>query len=369
MERDKSFNYSVLVYFLIVVFFVAFRLLSSFGLLNFLGSSVDKVFTIVVQIFLLLGGSIVMYSALKKQRIKRTFTEFAIRKTSWKVVWLSVLLGVAVFFINTFVSASFNGLIELFGYEHASGTPITSYSFGALIVNIFFTAVLPGICEEVAHRGMLLRAFTPLGAWKAIFLSALLFGLLHLNIEQFFYATIIGIFLGFLTMMSNSIIPAMIVHFMNNALSVYVTFSAVNGLPLGNLLGWFDAIISSNIFMGILHSLIVLIALVYLAYFITIKIIQSRTKEDMALIQKQFSAVLMRQSYFAELEKAKLNAKGEQPKESEFDPFEKLKDFIMVDEPADEGKFKPSKYSIILLSGTFVMGVVITIFTFVWGVL
>ena len=89
----------------------------------------------------------------------------------------------------------------------------------------------------------------------------------------------------------------------------------------------------------------------------------------MALIQKQFSAVLMRQSYFAELEKAKLNAKGEQPKESEFDPFEKLKDFIMVDEPADEGKFKPSKYSIILLSGTFVMGVVITIFTFVWGVL
>ncbi len=369
MERDKSFNYSVLVYFLIVVCFVTLRLLSSFGLLNFLGNAGDRIFTVVVQIFLLLGGSIVMYSALKKQRIRRTFTEYSIGKTSWKVVWLSVLLGVAVFFINTFVSASFNGLIELFGYEHASGTAITSYSFATLVVNIIFTAVLPGICEEVAHRGMLLRAFTPLGAWKAIFLSALLFGLLHLNIEQFFYATIIGIFLGFLTMMSNSIIPAMIVHFMNNALSVYVTFSAVNGLPLGNLLGWFDAVISSNIFIGIFLSIIILIALVYLAYFVTRKIIQSRMKEDMLLIQKQFSAVLMRQSYFAELERAKLNAKGETPPEEEVDPFEKLKDFIMVDEMADEGKFKPSKYSLVLLTGTFVLGIVITIFTFVWGAL
>ena len=265
-EKYKSFNSAMLTYFIIVILFVALRLLSSFGLLSFMGEAGDYVFTIVVQIVLLFCGSIFLYSAFKKQKIKRTFGEFGIKKVSWKIVGFSILLGAVVFFLNMFVSSAFNGLIGLLGYEHASGSAISSYSFATLIVNVIFTAVLPGICEEIAHRGMLLKSLSPLGASKAIWISALFFGLLHLNIEQFFYATIIGLFLGFLTMVSNSIVPAMIVHFMNNFLSTYLTFSQVNGLPFGEIVSWVEAVLSSNVFVAIIMTLAILVILLYLLF-------------------------------------------------------------------------------------------------------
>ncbi len=367
MEKSKSYNFAILTYFLIVICFVLLRLLSSFGLLSFLGGAGDFVFTAVVQIGLLFCGSIFLFSAFKKQRPKHTFSQFGVRKVSWKVIWLSVALGVVVFFLNTFVSATFNGLIELFGYEHSSGTPITSYSFGSLVLNLIFTALLPGICEEIAHRGMLLRSLTPMGAWKAILLSSLLFGLLHLNIEQFFYATIIGIFLGVLTMMSNSIVPAMIVHFMNNALSTYLLFSRVNGLPFGKVVAWVDGLLSSSIFIGMILSVLLICALSYLLVFLTRKIFQNRFKDDIELVQRQFNRDLIRQSYLLDVEKAKLGGDIELQKDALL--LEKLKEFIASEDILQEEKFKPSKYAKVLSWVTLGLGVIITIFTFVWGVL
>ena len=62
-EKQKSFNAASLTYFFIVVLFVILRLLSSFGLLKFMGEGGDYFFTIIIQIVLLFGGSIFIYSA------------------------------------------------------------------------------------------------------------------------------------------------------------------------------------------------------------------------------------------------------------------------------------------------------------------
>lgn len=365
-EKYKSFNSAMLTYFIIVILFVALRLLSSFGLLSFMGEAGDYVFTIVVQIVLLFCGSIFLYSAFKKQKIKRTFGEFGIKKVSWKIVGFSILLGAVVFFLNMFVSSAFNGLIGLLGYEHASGSAISSYSFATLIVNVIFTAVLPGICEEIAHRGMLLKSLSPLGASKAIWISALFFGLLHLNIEQFFYATIIGLFLGFLTMVSNSIVPAMIVHFMNNFLSTYLTFSQVNGLPFGEIVSWVEAVLSSNVFVAIIMTLAILVILLYLLFLLTRKIASVSLKDDINLMQQEFGKQLLREAYLMDLENAKNNVTG-QPLSS--DAFDRLKQFIIIEDVGQEQKFVMPKYGKLLLAVTMCLGAVLTICTFVWGVL
>lgn len=375
-EKQKNFDFAMLTYFLIVIFFVTLRLLSSFGLLSFMGDYGDYVFTIFVQIILLFGGSIFLFSSLKKQKISKTFLDFGVNRVSWKVIGLSLILGFVVYFINLFVSSTFNGIIDLFGYEHNYGSAITSYSFSSLIINIFFTAILPGICEEIAHRGMLFKAFRPFGTWRAIWISALLFGLLHVNIEQFFYATLIGVFLGFLTLISNSIIPAMIVHFMNNALSCYVIFSSVNGLPLGNAIAWFEGVINSNIFVGILVSILVLISLFYLLIFVTQHIARLRIKEDLADIQMIFNKEIIRQNYLFDLEKTKSELSGQQfdptydlENDNLYDPFLKIKEFVFSQDLQTEETFKPSKYGKLLLFGSFLLMSVLTLFTFVWGVL
>ena len=53
----------------------------------------------------------------------------------------------------------------------------------------------------------------------AIFAPALLFALLHLDLAQSITALVCGIFLGWLVERSGSILPGMLLHFINNTLA------------------------------------------------------------------------------------------------------------------------------------------------------
>ena len=68
------------------------------------------------------------------------------------------------------------------------------------------------------------------GFRKALIISSVLFGLMHLNVSQFFYATVMGFLIGAVMYSSRSIIPAIIVHFTNNFINIYLAYSRQSGL-------------------------------------------------------------------------------------------------------------------------------------------
>jgi sodium transport system permease protein len=88
-------------------------------------------------------------------------------------------------------------------------------------------ALAPAICEELAFRGFILSGLEREHRTRsAILLSALMFGFLHVLLslfQQLFNATLLGIVLGLLAVRSQSIVPGMIFHFINNALAVSLT--------------------------------------------------------------------------------------------------------------------------------------------------
>ena len=57
-------------------------------------------------------------------------------------------------------------------------------------------------------------------------ISAIVFGLLHGNFEQIPFAFLVGLYLGFLTIKTKSIVPAVILHFYNNFSSVVLSLVA-----------------------------------------------------------------------------------------------------------------------------------------------
>ncbi|MCE5267997.1 MAG: ABC transporter permease subunit [Planctomycetaceae bacterium] len=84
---------------------------------------------------------------------------------------------------------------------------------------LLLIAVLPAICEELAFRGFILSGFRHLGhKWRAIILSALLFGLAHGILQQSLIASLIGVMIGYLAVQSGSILPGMVFHLVHNAL-------------------------------------------------------------------------------------------------------------------------------------------------------
>lgn len=95
---------------------------------------------------------------------------------------------------------------------------------GVLFVALFHVGIIPSFCEEVMFRGYVMRSFEKrMGIAWAIALSSLLFGLYHLQLGIFLALGSIGLLLAILTWASDSLIPAMVGHFVNNGGVVMLT--------------------------------------------------------------------------------------------------------------------------------------------------
>ncbi|MCS7197279.1 MAG: CPBP family intramembrane metalloprotease [Candidatus Bipolaricaulota bacterium] len=92
--------------------------------------------------------------------------------------------------------------------------------FSAPVVYLFYALSLsvgPALSEELAFRGLILQGLrSGLGAVSAVVLSALFFGVIHLDPLQGLGAFITGLYLGYLTVRSGSIYPAIAAHGVNN---------------------------------------------------------------------------------------------------------------------------------------------------------
>lgn len=82
-------------------------------------------------------------------------------------------------------------------------------------------AVAPAFCEEVAFRGFMLSGMARHGRLAlAVGLSSVAFGVMHMVPQQVFNASLVGLVLGSLAIRSNSLVPCIVFHFINNALGV-----------------------------------------------------------------------------------------------------------------------------------------------------
>ena len=101
------------------------------------------------------------------------------------------------------------------------GEAITALQGPSLLVGLLLIGVLPGISEELLFRGYVqTRLVSRWGVPVGVVISAFLFGLMHMDVTQGAFAMVIGLVLGYLTVWSGSIIPAMICHAANNSLAV-----------------------------------------------------------------------------------------------------------------------------------------------------
>lgn len=95
------------------------------------------------------------------------------------------------------------------------------------ILFFFVVGIFGPICEEVAFRGVLFNGFKRSGRiFLAIIYSGFLFGLFHMNLNQFGYAFLIGIVSAFLIEATGSIWPSIIMHVLINGFNVIEMYVA-----------------------------------------------------------------------------------------------------------------------------------------------
>lgn len=86
---------------------------------------------------------------------------------------------------------------------------------------MFFLAVLPAVCEELAFRGFILGGLLSQNRpWQAILISSAFFGLSHGMLQQTIAASLMGLLLGYVAWRSGGIWCSLLFHIVHNGLSM-----------------------------------------------------------------------------------------------------------------------------------------------------
>ena len=136
---------------------------------------------------------------------------------------LYIFMGIAIVTAAAYANAF---IVELFDYSAFSEEVLWQQDVSAnyqIVLMLFTTAVVPAFVEEFLFRGLVLSNLLPYGRTTAILASALLFGMMHQNVEQLLYTTVAGLVLGYLYVKTRSIWVCVMLHFVNNFISVLQT--------------------------------------------------------------------------------------------------------------------------------------------------
>ena len=124
----------------------------------------------------------------------------------------------------------------------------------------FIVGLLAPLSEELVFRGAILRELLKWkeNPWIGIFISAMLFSLVHMNPVQMPHAFLVGILLGWLYYRTDSIIPGVTWHWVNNTIA-YVMYNLTN--PDETLLEYFGS--QQRVLMAVGFSLMIFLPALY----------------------------------------------------------------------------------------------------------
>lgn len=163
---------------------------------------------------------------LYARRDPKIASHLRIEPLKGRVAALSVLTAaVAVLFINC-VSQLWFILVQCMGGTiPASGVAVPTTVRG-LASAVILSAALPGICEELLFRGLMLSAWEERGSLRAITTVSLLFTLLHGNLLGIPSEFICGVLLACIVISSGSLFAGMVFHTVFNSTLLIASYWA-----------------------------------------------------------------------------------------------------------------------------------------------
>ena len=134
-----------------------------------------------------------------------------------------VLIGLAVCMVANLLGGIFSSVFGAIGIESQSAEFQSDILKGWYfpVISIIGGAILPALIEEFALRGVVLGSLRRYGNNFAIIVSAILFGIMHGNLEQIPFAFVLGLYFGFITIKTGTVWAAVLLHFINNAFAFF----------------------------------------------------------------------------------------------------------------------------------------------------
>lgn len=167
-------------------------------------------------------------------------TGFGLNMPKLTFLVAAVLIGVSLWTIVMSMTASWHNVYGYFFGAEAQAQwrhrliEVASAQFERIgqippLIILLCFSIIPAVCEEWFFRGMLFRSLMKSGSLlKATLISAIVFGVFHTlgnsAIDRLIPSTLVGIMLGYLAYKSDSIIPGIVLHSLNNAVVIFMAY-------------------------------------------------------------------------------------------------------------------------------------------------
>jgi membrane protease YdiL (CAAX protease family) len=223
----------------------------------------------------------VMWLAMKKkhniktQLIPNTKIGFEL-----SCVWIAFGLGWCL--LSNVVVQQVINIFNHFGYQLKQYDSLEPDSALACLTCLISTAIIPAICEEFAMRCCCLGVLKKYGKAFSVFAVSIVFGLLHGNVIQFVFAFLVALVLGYVTVKTDSIFPAIFIHMFNNGLSV---ISSVSTYLFGSQ--------SSTYIILVVYLIIIIASIMSLVYLISNKCFTPEEKHQKSPTELSFGSKLL----------------------------------------------------------------------------
>lgn len=183
-------------------------------------TSIDTVTTFYLEIFISVFSAFMpglFYFLFSGRSMSETIKTNYVRQ---KELWALVFVGMAVAMVANTVSDMVQTNFSFFGLQNSVSMSENVSSPLEIVLYIISTAIVPAFAEEFAFRGIFMGTLRKFGDTFAIITSAIVFGAMHGNIAQIPFAFILGLVFAYVDCKTNSIIPSIIIHFINNFYAV-----------------------------------------------------------------------------------------------------------------------------------------------------
>ncbi len=144
------------------------------------------------------------------------FYDFSFKKRYYAVI---MLLSFGMLFGLGELNNMFIEFLSKFGYQEPQSS-LPELSVWSVILCTLIIAVLPPILEEYLFRGLVMQGISTFSKVSAIFLTAFLFSIYHMSPAKTIYQFVVGVIFSFVCLKSGSLVPTVIIHFLNNLLII-----------------------------------------------------------------------------------------------------------------------------------------------------
>ena len=204
----------------------------------FAGDTGMKIGQGISSIFMFVVPPIVYYFITRKEH---QMHDLGLRKLT--PPWWLILIGVAVMIVSIPVTTTLttwnesmnlgDAFAKLEEYmkaleetaQAATEKMLNVNTFGGMLFNLVIIALIPAIGEELTFRGVLQQSLTrKMNPHIAIIISAAIFSFIHFQFYGFLPRMFLGMLLGYMFYITNSLWTSMLMHFVNNGATVVLYY-------------------------------------------------------------------------------------------------------------------------------------------------